>query len=98
MPSSGKVFVGAVELAMGGRSQPCVPPCVVVRAESSGPTQSASSGFFAAAELTAVLRPKHASQCQRPGIGATSGEHSADTEPLRLYHDTHLQPAPPALH
>jgi hypothetical protein len=44
------------------------------------PAQSASSGIFATAEPT-----DNRGQDQRgPGIGATSGKHSADTEPLRL--------------
>ena len=46
------------------------------------PPESASSGIFAAVEPT-----DNRSEDQRPGangIGATSGKHRADTEPLKL--------------
>ena len=81
-------IVGAIELANGRRDSSLASPMRRRRGrrlrsdhKSIGSSQSASSGIFATAEPT-----YNRSQDQRAanGIGATSGKHSADTEPLRL--------------
>ena len=86
MPTSGKASLGLSDW-LWGRAHTLYPPHASqgMKARSDykiiRPAQSASSGIFAMAERT-----DNRSQDQRPanGIGATSGKHSADTEPLRL--------------
>jgi hypothetical protein len=77
---------GAVELAVGG-AHPCIPPHAPKREQGSSPVrdhQSVKGQFCGRTELPVRL----SWQCQcpvgPPGIGALSGKHSADTEPLRL--------------
>ena len=76
---------GAVELAVGGSPPLYPPPCADKGSRlQSGPRSPKRQRFVARTEL--LVRLSWQCQCPigPPGIGAISGKHSADTEPLRL--------------
>ena len=87
MPTSGKGIVGAVGLAVGESHTLCPPHASQGAKVPARPQKHIARAVGLQRQF---LRPAEStdnrSQDQRgaPGIGATSGKHCADTEPLRL--------------